>query len=72
MPMNIINFIPMESKEEKTDCYACPVYKTAARQGVLTTTGLSSNFIIAVDLPCAETPRKWTLRGTALLTEIIN
>ena len=72
MPMNIINFMPVENKEPKASCYECPVYKTAARQGVLTTTGLSSNFIVSVDLPSTETPGKWTLRGTALLTELIN
>jgi len=70
--MNIINFVPIEKKEQKEKVYECPVYKTAARQGILTTTGLSSNFILAVDLPCTENPSKWTLRGAAMLTEIIN
>jgi dynein heavy chain len=72
-PMNIIEFAPTESEVKRERCYWCPVYKTGARQGVLTTTGLSSNFILAISLPCKEeNPDKWTLRGTALLTEIPN
>jgi len=72
--MNVINFIPVdEVKEYEKKKYLCPVYKTAERKGVLTTTGLSSNFILAVTLPCSEdNPDKWTLRGAALITEIIN
>eukprot|EP00826_Nyctotherus_ovalis_P009734 TRINITY_DN12574_c0_g1_i5.p1 TRINITY_DN12574_c0_g1~~TRINITY_DN12574_c0_g1_i5.p1 ORF type:complete len:104 (+),score=27.87 TRINITY_DN12574_c0_g1_i5:73-384(+) len=73
-PMNVINFIPTNAaKEIEEGTYLCPVYKTAERQGVLTTTGLSSNFILAVELPCAgDKPDKWTLRGAALITEITN
>ena len=71
-PINVIHFLPVQDKENEAKNYQCPVYKTQARQGTLTTTGLSSNFIIAVDLPCKESPNKWTLRGTALLCEIID
>ena len=72
--MNVINFIPVNEEIEHSEpVYLCPVYKTAERQGVLTTTGLSSNFILPVSIPCAEeNPDKWTLRGTALITEIVN
>jgi dynein heavy chain len=37
------------------------------RAGVLSTTGQSTNFIVAVELPTKETPRIWTLRAAAML-----
>ena len=50
--------------------YKCPIYKTSVRAGILNTTGQSTNFILAVDMPCADSdsPDQWTLRATALLT----
>jgi len=38
---------------------------------VLSTTGQSTNFILAVDIPSAnEETSYWTLRGAALLTQL--
>ncbi|CBZ51588.1 hypothetical protein NCLIV_013820 [Neospora caninum Liverpool] len=50
--------------------YSCPVYKTMRRAGVLSSTGHSTNFIAAVDLPTDQHPSKWILRGTALVCSV--
>ena len=78
--MPIIHFLPKELAKgdqpkkivadiEEND-YKCPVYKTSVRAGILSTTGQSTNFILAIDVPCSEneSPEHWTLRGTALLS----
>eukprot|EP00899_Mesostigma_viride_P007437 jgi/Mesvir1/16695/Mv15092-RA.1 len=65
----VVHFVPREDVVPPKHEYQSPLYKTAARAGVLSTTGASTNFIIHVSCPIRSgtTPDFWTLQGTALL-----
>lgn len=67
-----IHFIPEVYHRQAKNTYACPVYKTAVRKGVLSTTGMSTNYVVPVELPIApnETENKWILAGVAALCNL--
>jgi len=50
--------------------FECPVYKTAKRAGTLSTTGISTNFVLTINLPSRKAPRHWVLKGAGLLLSL--
>lgn len=50
-----------------TEDYVCPTYKTPERRGELSTTGVSANFVVAVEFPTNMPVRQFILHGTAML-----
>lgn len=64
MPM--IHFMPVQNRvKPKTGIYECPVYKVLSRNGTLSTTGHSTNFVLDLELPSQYAQSKWIRAGVA-------
>lgn len=54
--MPCIHFKPCVDFKPDPELYMAPFYKTGERKGVLSTTGMSTNFIIGVEMPTKTNP----------------
>ncbi|XP_059505480.1 dynein axonemal heavy chain 1 [Stegostoma tigrinum] len=66
--MAVIWLIPTANRKiPQQGIYVCPIYKTLTRAGTLSTTGHSTNYVIAVELPTIKSQRHWIKQGVALI-----
>lgn len=69
--MPILWLMPVKTSQLKRDhAYECPLYITLARRGVLSTIGLSNNFVMFMWIPMQRqhSTVHWVKRGVAMIT----
>ena len=71
-PAPVVHLIPFQNYVQDPAQFSCPVYKTSTRQGALSTTGMSTNFVLNIDMPCPEgqPPKKWVLAGVGCVVNL--
>ena len=65
-----VHFLPELDHHCDPTKYECPTYKTAVRKGALSTTGMSTNYVVAIELKTSAKPTSWVMAGTAFLLNL--
>ncbi|ENN79658.1 hypothetical protein YQE_03893, partial [Dendroctonus ponderosae] len=65
--MPVIWLVPEENHLRPPGVYECPVYKTLTRAGTLSTTVHSTNYVLAIEVPCEKPEPHWIKNGVALI-----
>lgn len=70
----VLHFEPVQADvpDHYDTIYECPLYKVSSRAGTLSTTGVSTNYIVTLGLPSLNgvPGNHWTLRGVAGLCSL--